>query len=338
VPADAMSWDDAYDAAWSPLLLARGVLDLVHTAESTGVMVALRAPSTAGVLSDVAGMPEVAVTSLLDALEVNEVVLRDADTYRLTEPWLVLTGNAATSPLATMLAASDIERAILRGLGGGVDYWTLSSEDRLVFARSVSPDPFAPGVVAGMARGLSADPTYDVLASGGTLLELGCGVAGRVLAMLQALPGMSAVGIELSDDLAGEAARRADALGLSDRFEVVTTDAATFDRPDAFDGGYWSQFFFAEESRGPALETMRRSLRSGAVLEAPLLGDPAELAAEPHSQTARERAVFCVVLGSWGVPDRSGEELVAEFGAHGFVDVETGRGPFGNWRVRGRRP
>ena len=42
--AEPMSWDDAYDAAWSPLLLARGVLDLVHTAESTGMLAALREP------------------------------------------------------------------------------------------------------------------------------------------------------------------------------------------------------------------------------------------------------------------------------------------------------
>ena len=335
--AEPMSWDDAYDAAWSPLLLARGVLDLVHTAESTGMLAALREPCVPDKLAGLAGLPEVAVAPLLDALEVNEVVTQEAGMYRLTEPWLVLTGDAATSPMATVLAASDIERAILRGLGRD-DYWTMTSEERLVLARSVSPDPFAPGVVTGMGRGLAGDPTYEVLRSGGTLLELGCGVAGRVLAMLQAIPGMRAVGVELSDDLAAEALRRAEALGLTDRFEIVVTDAATFDRPAAFDRGYWSQFFFAEDSRGPALATMMRSLRFGGIIEAPLLGDPGELAAEPHGQAARERAVFRVVLGSWGVPDRSADQLVAELEAHGFVDVEAGRGPFGNWRVRGRRP
>ena len=49
---------------------------------------------------------------------------------------------------------------------------------------------------------------YDVLRSGGSLLELGCGVAGRVLVMLQAIPAMQAVGIELSADLAAVAVRR----------------------------------------------------------------------------------------------------------------------------------
>jgi SAM-dependent methyltransferase len=335
--AEALSWDDAYDAVWSPLLIARGVIDLVHTAESTGMMTALREPCPPGVLREVSGLPDVALSPLLEALEVNQVVTRADGRYRLTEPWLVLTSEAATSPLATVLASSDVEREVLRGLGAD-DYWTMTSEQRLVFARAVSPDPFASGVVAGMGRGLADDPTYDVLRSGGSLLELGCGVAGRVLSMLRALPDMQAVGIELSEDLAAEATRRAEALGLTDRFEVVTTDAGTFDRPDAFDAGYWSQFFFAEESRPRALETMMRSLRSGGFIEAPLLGDPAELAADPHGQTARERALFRVVLGSWGVPDRSAEELVAEFEGHGFVDVEAGRGPFGNWRVRGRRP
>ena len=182
----------------------------------------------------------------------------------------------------------------------------MTSEQRLVFARAVSPDPFAPGVVAGMGRGLAGDPTYDVLRSGGSLLELGCGVAGRVLAMLQALPGMRAVGVELSDDLAAEATRRAEALGLTDRFEVVVTDAATFDRPDAFDRGYWSQFFFAEDSRRtrPRDDDAEPS-SAEASSRPPCSATPRELAAEPHGQAARERAVFRVVLGSWGVPDRS---------------------------------
>jgi SAM-dependent methyltransferase len=338
VGADELSFDDAHDAVLGPLLLARGVLDLVHVAQERGLLTALREPSTAPDLAAATGLPAVAVASLVEALELNEVVERSGDGYRLSAPWMVLTGDTAMSPLESLLESSDVERALLRALGGRVDYWTMSSEQRLSFARGISPDPFAPGLVAGMGAALGRDPSYDVLRTGGNLLELGCGVAGRVLAMLQALPGMTAVGIELSEDLAAEARRRTVALGLTDRFEVVTTDAAAFDRPDAFDRGYWSQFFFAEAGRGPALATMLRSLRSGGLLEAPLLGDPEELAADPRGRMARERSVFRVVLGSWGVPDRTADELVAEFADAGFVDVEAGRGPFGNWRVRGRRP
>ena len=112
---ELLSWDDAYDAVWSPLVLARGVIDLVHTAESTGMMTALREPCSPGVLKQVTGLPEVALAPLLEALEVNGIVTRAAGTYRLTEPWLVLTGEAATTPLATVLASSDVERAVLRG-------------------------------------------------------------------------------------------------------------------------------------------------------------------------------------------------------------------------------
>jgi SAM-dependent methyltransferase len=335
---DAPSYDDAYDSVLAPLFLARGLLDLIHTAEATGMMTALRAARAPDELGRLAGLSEVAVSSLLEALEVNSVVEREAGAYRLTAPWLVLTGDAAMSPLASVLESSEVERAVLRALGRGDDYWTMSPEQRLSFARAISPDPFAAGLVAGMGKALDGDPMYDVLRSGGSLLELGCGVAGRVLVMLQALPGMRAVGIELSDDLAAVAVSRAEELGRTDRLEVVRTDAATFDRPDTFDRGYWSQFFFADDSRGPALDTMYRSLRSGGLLEAPLLGDPGELAAHPRGQVARERAVFRVVLGSWGVPDRDGEQLVAELEGHGFVDVEATPGPFGNWRVRGRRP
>ena len=64
------------------------------------------------------------------------------------------------------------------------------SDQRLSFARAISPDPFAAGLVTGMGKALDGDPMYDVLRSGGSLLELGCGVAGRVLVMLQAIPAM----------------------------------------------------------------------------------------------------------------------------------------------------
>jgi hypothetical protein len=336
--ADEPSFDEAHDAVLGPLLLARGVLDLVHVAEERGIVSALREECSVDALVERTGMSEVAVSSLLGALELNEVLERDGHTFRLSPAWRALTSDTAMTSLTSLLESSDVERALLRALGGRVDYWTMSSEQRLTFARGISPDPFAPGLVEQMGRGLAGDPSFDVLRDGGSLLELGCGVAGRVLVMLQALPGMTAVGIELSADLAEEAGRRAEALGLTDRFEVVTIDAAAFDRPDSFDRGYWSQFFFAEPSRGPALATMLRSLRSGGLLEAPLLGDPEELDADPRGQTARERSVFRVVLGSWGVPDRTADELVGEFSSAGFVDVEAGRGPFGNWRVRGRRP
>jgi hypothetical protein len=336
--SEDISYGDVYDAVLTPLLLARGLLDLVHTAEVIGLMAALREPRSSAELVRISGLPEVAVVSTLAALEVNAVVTRSGDAFRLTHDWLVLTGDIAISPLASVLASSDVERAVIRGLGGGDDYWTMSSAERLSFAQAISPDPFARGLVERMGHAMAQDPEYDVLRSGGRLLELGCGVAGRALVMLQALPSMRAVGVEVSADLAGVATRRAEDLGLADRFEVVTIDAATFDRPDAFDRGYWSQFFFAEESRGPALATMWRSLRSGGVVEAPLLADPDELAADPRGPLARELALFLVVLGAWGVPGRSASELVEELRGHGFVDVEVGPGTFGNWRVRGRRP
>ena len=57
----------------------------------------------------------------------------------------------------------------------------------------------------------------------------------------------------------------------SDRMEVVHGDAAAFDRPDAFDFAFWSQFFFAEMRARTRVAVLHRSLRSGGIVSAPLM-------------------------------------------------------------------
>lgn len=67
------------------------------------------------------------------------------------------------------------------------------------------------------------------LSAGERHLELGCGLAGRILCLLQAYPAMTAVGVERAPDLAAEARRRAERLGVADRFVVVVSDATSVD-------------------------------------------------------------------------------------------------------------
>jgi cyclopropane fatty-acyl-phospholipid synthase-like methyltransferase len=143
------------------------------------------------------------------------------------------------------------------------------------------------------------------------VLELGCGVAGRILTIMQAAPGLTAVGVELSPDLAAEAERRAAELGLRDRFTVVCADAADFTSDERFDRVFWSQFFFPSGSRAAALATAHRCLRRGGILSLPVADDdPAE-------------RLFRLLLASWGVPLRTPDELAAEIEEAGFVDVEV---------------
>ena len=175
---------------------------------------------------------------------------------------------------------------------------------------------------------VAADPDQEVLTRGGTHLELGCGVAGRILTTLQAVPAMRAIGVEISPDLAAVARERAEALGVSERFEVVEQDVADFDREACADTAFWSQFFFPEASRRGALAAAYRALRPGGVLTA-------SLAATLDDE--RMLALNDVTLAGWAVPSRTGDELVEEISAAGFLDVAVvERG--GLSRVRAVRP
>jgi SAM-dependent methyltransferase len=192
----------------------------------------------------------------------------------------------------------------------------------------VSPNPFSAAIVAAMRAGVGIpDAVRGRLRDGDRHLELGCGVAGRILCVLQAFPTLTAVGVEQTPDLAAEAERRAVALGVADRFEVVCADAATTRLDGAFDIAFWSQFFFPQVSRAGTLATAYDALRPGGMLLAPLLGDPSVARSEPHGTSARGLALARVVHGLWGVPDRSPDELVTEVAAAGFVDVAVSAAP-----------
>jgi protein-L-isoaspartate O-methyltransferase len=305
-------------------------------ADASGALGALTEPATPEELAAATGLPVDRARALLDVLVAYDVVVRTGHEYRLGESWLALMAPDAFATLSDTLASAAIEGRLLREAAAGDDYWTMPVEDRLVFARAISPNPFAHSLVEAFRARLTEDPDVAPLAAGGMLLELGCGVAGRVLTMLQALPEMRAVGVELSDDLADEARRRAEALGVADRFEVVCADAATFSRPGAFDAAFWSQFFFPEPARTSALQTLFDSLRSGGLAQAPLLGDDE---ADVDVAETRYRAVFRMILAGWGVPDRDRDGLAAEFEDAGFVDIRfVGGGAAGPARLVARRP
>ena len=144
---------------------------------------------------------------------------------RLTPAWEALTGPAAFAPLGPALRLGDIGAQTLQDLSGGGGFAGLSSADRVAYASAVSPNPFSVAIVAAMRAGVGI--SYAVrgrLHDGDRHLELGCGVAGRILCVLQAFPTLTAVGVELTPDLAAEAARRAVSLGVADRFEVVCAE------------------------------------------------------------------------------------------------------------------
>lgn len=330
------TWFEAYDDVLTPVLGPHGLVNVLLGADSAGVLTALAEAMTLDELAARTGLHEERARTLLHTLVVHEVVQVSGDRYELTAPWQALMSSGAFVSLSDTLTSAEIEGRMLRDVAAGAGYWDLSPGDRLVFARAISPNPFAPGLVDAFRAQLSTDPDVAALAAGGVLLELGCGVAGRVLTMLQALPAMRAVGVELAEDLATEARRRADALGVSDRFEVVCCDAADFRRREAFDVGFWSQFFFATHARESALQTLFESVRPGGTVQATLLGDET---ADPRSPEGRHRALFRMILEGWGVPDRDPDTLADELTTAGFVDTRLVGGPAaGPARLVARRP
>lgn len=324
-----MSWFEAYERALEPLTSQAELLALLTGAESAGLVGALRTPSTSEELAVRLGQPEPMVAAVCRALTAYAVTVRAEDRYQLAPDWMVLSDESAFSPLAVQLAKAEIDQRSFRNVLAAEDYWTMPAEDRLLVARAVSPDPFSAALVESFRAMVAADPDQAALTRGGTHLELGCGVAGRILTTLQAVPAMRAIGLEISPDLAAVARDRAERLGLADRFEVLVQDAAAFDREACADTVFWSQFFFPGPSRPGALAAAFRALRSGGVLTATLTA--------ARGVDDRATALGEVALPGWGVPTRTPDELVAEVEEAGFVDaavVERG----GLRRVRAVRP
>jgi hypothetical protein len=339
-PVEPPSWFEASEQVLDPLVNARMLLALVEGAEEAGLLRALQAPSTVTGLARATGLSEPRVRDVCAALVANEVAELDGPVVRLTPAWAALSGPAAFAPLGAALRLGDVGVQTLQDLTGGAGFAGLSSADRIAYASAVSPDPFSAAIVAAMRAGVGVpDAVRGRLHDGDRHLELGCGVAGRILCVLQAFPTLTAVGVELTPDLAAEAERRAVALGVADRFEVVCADATAVRLEGAFDVAFWSQFFFPEASRAGTLATAYDAVRPGGMLLAPLLGDPSVAESDPHGSSARSLALARVVHGLWGVPDRSPSDLATEVAAAGFVDVAVSAAPdAGVLVVVGTRP
>lgn len=336
-PGGIEGWFEAVAAVLDPLLHARLLLALVEGAQASGVLATARQPTTVEDLSRQTGVAPPLMAEVCAALVLNGVLVADGAHLTLSPLWQVVTGPAAFAPLSETLAAGAVRAETLRTFASAPgDYWSLEGAERYAYARALSPDPFSAEVVEGFRSGVLTDPTvFERLRGGGRHLELGCGLAGRVLCLLQAHPAMTAVAVELSDDLASAARGRAVDLGVADRLEVIVGDAAEVDVGGGFVTAQWSQFFFPDASRAGTLRTLHSALSPGGVVEAPVMGDHTDHG-EPPSAEARDYALKRVVHGLWGVPERTSGQLMAEFVEAGFTGVRAER--LGLVRVFATRP
>jgi hypothetical protein len=333
--SENISFFEAYEQALTPLFNASNTLALVTRADELGLLRALREPRDVDALAAVTGLDASTVATQCRALAAVEVITRDADTFALAPAWQALTDAGAFVPLHLALGGNAVEGHLLRN---GGSYFDLDADERVVYAKSVSPDPFSDDLVAAVGADILKDPDRAGMAEGGRLLELGCGVAGRLLTTLRAMPKLSAVGIELTEDLAAEATRRAEQLSLTDRVEVLCMDATIYRSDEPFDFGFWSQFFFPSATREGALETLLACLRPGGIVQAPLGPDFDKIEADPDGPLARDFAIWRTVLEAWGVPERDPAALIAEFEAAGFVEVAMTKNEGAGPRVRATRP
>lgn len=333
--SENISFFEAYDQVLTPLFNASNALALITRADELGLLRALRAASDVESLAAATGLDSSTVVTQCRALVAVDVVARDGDRLALTPAWQALTDAGAFVPLHLALGGNAVEGQLLRN---GGSYFDLRPEDRVVYAKSVSPDPFSDELVAAVGADILKDPDRAGMADGGRLLELGCGVAGRLLTTLRAMPKLTAVGIELTEDLVAEARRRAEQLGLTDRVQLIRMDAADYRSDEPFDFGFWSQFFFPASARAGALETLLACLRPGGFVQAPLGPDFEKIKADPDGPLARDFAIWRTVLDAWGVPERDPDALTAEFEAAGFVDVVVTNNEAAGPRLRATRP
>lgn len=307
----------------APMLTAHRLVSLVEGLESQGLMDSFGEGVDEAQFAQLAGCDKPTAAAIIDALRVGDVVETDAeDRFRLTPQWRALLSPNAFTPFGTLVSGARIDADALRRITSGDSYWEMSSSDRLALAAGVSPDPMAGGFTR-MVQMMAAQghPFASSVASARRYLELGCGLAGALLSGAVAFPNLQSVGVELSDDLADEAERRAELLGVTDRVRIVRENAADFQDPEPFDVGFWSQFFFPEPAREPALHTLFTHVRSGGIVAAP--GRYCGAGDEVSAAVAQDYALFRVNAQSWGIPERSAEQVAAEFESVGFESPTT---------------
>lgn len=309
----------------------------LRAAHRAGVLAALVQPQSTAELASGLSLPAARLEALLSLLSSFGIVTSEGDRWALSEAWSGLLLGQSPVTFGSMLGMGAIRADQFTScFEGNNDYGSLTAADRLTVARGVSPNPRSPFAVS-IARA-DLEPLPDVVATldrGGRILELGCGVASRLCALLVAFPRASAVGVELAADLLPYARARADRLGVGDRLTLVASDAGSYPPDGEFDLVGWSQFFFPAESRAGALATASRALRPGGWITMPVIWDGS--IPEPGSGDDRELAADRLMLDLWNVPALSADQVAAEIEAAGFVNVRTHTSTVATL-VRGQKP
>ncbi|MEV5379593.1 class I SAM-dependent methyltransferase [Streptomyces nondiastaticus] len=188
--------------------------------------------------------------------------------------------------------------------------FSLGDQDGLVIARSTRV--IEPLVEAAIARTLDRDNPVR-------LLEVGCGSGVHVRHAARLNPRLSALAIDMQEEVAETATKNMAEWGLADRVETRRGDLRTLDLEPQFDlvTMHNNIYYFAEDERVAALEKARSLLAPGGRI---LL-----------TTSCQGGNIGLDVLSLWftyadfGGPLPREEELVAQLERAGFTGVEAAR-------------
>ncbi|MFI5843771.1 SAM-dependent methyltransferase [Catenuloplanes sp. NPDC051500] len=320
-------------AAIGALGLAGEQAALIRGALASGFLARCRTPVTIAELTELTGLP--LTRELCVALAAAGVLQDRDDTYQLSEVYAgIFTAGADSSALRALTGAAVRERLVdsyFRSVTAD-SYWRVTDADRAALAAATSVDPATDRGRGVLGAQIEAFPeVHDLLRGGARYLELGCGLSGAVLSLLQLYPKVTAVGVDLAADLVARARSQAQSLGVTDRIRFVVGDAADYVDEEPFDVAFWSQFYYPEHTRAATLANAYARLRPGGLLAAPAL------IADETQRSDPATTLRTLMVRAWDVPARTAAQLGAELTAAGFADVTTGNGP-GGTTVVGRRP
>jgi SAM-dependent methyltransferase len=250
-------------------------------------------------------------------------VLRDAAEGRVvvSPRFAPLRKGGVDQRVPARLNAATVRAQIFRGLFAEEpsSYWTLSSQQRLALAMNAGADVRTEWARELVASSIRAIPEWhEKLSAGARTLDMGCGIGTRICGSLWAYPKISAVGVDLADDLLEVARARAHDLAVADRADFFVADAARYRDADGFDVIWWPQTFFSQSTWHDALASAFANLRPGGLL---VTVDPPRPPSDAPANSLVPVMLERLLQSSWDVFAVTGEELRSELEHAGFVSI-----------------
>ncbi|MFI6169083.1 SAM-dependent methyltransferase [Nocardia sp. NPDC051052] len=312
---------------WRPTLSAVNELStrleqtgLLTGAIESGFLMRCREKTTAAELARATGLGPDLVDNVCEALRSIGVLSSDeGGQVVISDLYAPLLDGGLDRRALDRLTAASVRATMFRELFNGKpsSYWSIDTTSRLALAANATGDPETEFGREGMLATVRADPDWhEAFASGARFLDLGCGIAGAIVSFLHTYPQLTAVGIDIADDVLEVARTRARALGVADRATFHNADATSYRDPDPFDVVFWPQTFYPEPSRADALATVYANLRPGGLLVTPIAPPPPDT-----DHPTDGRALEPLLRAMWGIRERSFEQVRTELAGAGFVEI-----------------